>query len=209
MPVRPDPIPQVDITKKYGPSSNLRAVVASAGASDAPFNATHRGGSLEVTPQAETTGHTLEELTARRAEVQKDLETYDEVLKWPVGRQDVEGQRNFVNAQLQRPQAQKELESLNEQIRLKEKEQRSIEDAALVEALKAKYESAPDWQKGEALAELKAAEYNRDWNAMTPLERTGVWLGDRAKRAMYSFNDAVYAIPDLIADVAGIERLQW
>ena len=40
MPVRPDPIPQVDINKKYGPVSELTkrgATIASSSVSDAPF----------------------------------------------------------------------------------------------------------------------------------------------------------------------------
>lgn len=261
MPVRPDPIPQVDINKKYGPQSELpkRGVaIASAGMSDfaqhtdnktvvatesekqsiddltaqraevqkdletydevlkrkaetqtGPGGHGGRTGSLGPTPQVETAGQTIEELTAQRDQLLKEIETLDTVLKWPVGRLDVEGQRNFTNAQVQRPQAQKALESLNEQIRLKEKEAQTAEDDAQVEALKAKYEAAPEGEKGQVLAELKAAEYNRDWNAMAPHEKTGVWLGDRAKRAAYTINDAIYAIPDLIADVAGIERLQW
>ncbi|NCB31878.1 MAG: hypothetical protein EOM66_10790, partial [Clostridia bacterium] len=201
MPVRPDPIPQVDINKKYGPSSSRSAVVASAGVSDAPFNSmseaerdrrereerdradreayqaaleranlgrggklnessgrggdlnlpsTGRGGAIENNPAngwdydarkaqdirrveqedelankyqlqptaprqytenetviaADQAKRSITELTAERDRLRKDIETYDTVLKWPVGRQDVEGQQNFANAQAQRPQAQ-------------------------------------------------------------------------------------------------------
>ena len=80
---------------------------------------------------------TIEELTAQRDQLLKEIETLDTVLRQPVGPLDAGGVRNFTDAMVQRQQAQKSLDELDKQIKLKEKEAQTAEDAAQYDDLTA------------------------------------------------------------------------
>ena len=138
----------------------------------------------------------VEDLQAKRAAAEKDIEQYNKVLEWVPSPQNVEAYQNYLAAQTQKKAAQEGIEQ--------------IDTFTLIKQLKDQAAKETDpFELADINSKLQAAEYKYEWSTMDPEERVKTWVWQRVERGFRNFNRSYYGLTtDLIADVFGLDRLE-
>lgn len=151
-------------------------------------------------------------LQTKRNELFTEITQLGESIRWDApSPQDPEAYRAYIGAQQRKQQAEQELAAIDEQLKPVDQRMTEAQDQLDILQLQEQYAGMEGYAPAQEAYQQKlgALEYKADWNKMAPVEQFGVWLGDRSKRAALNLNEAIYAVPDMIAGWVGADKMEW